>query len=85
MELDTSLRSDTPPIFSDGHALNHDCTWLDVLPSAGEVLRDYQRAQLRQLAGDIRAGSDRIIAQLPTGGGKTHLIAAVAPTSPRFQ
>lgn len=52
--------------------------WLDELPPVAECLRPYQRAQLEALAQAIDAGHSRILAQAPTGAGKTHQIAAIA-------
>jgi superfamily II DNA or RNA helicase len=42
------------------------------------VLRDYQRRQLAEVAALLRDGLRRVLLQLPTGGGKTHEIAAIA-------
>jgi superfamily II DNA or RNA helicase len=51
--------------------------WLDVLPPEADCLRDYQVAQVEKIPRAMRAGYRRILVQLPTGGGKTHEIAAV--------
>jgi DNA repair protein RadD len=51
--------------------------WLDVLPPQADCLRPYQREQLAKVAGAMHGGYKRILVQLPTGGGKTHLIAAL--------
>jgi DNA repair protein RadD len=51
--------------------------WLDVLPPEADCLRDYQMAQVEKIPRAMRAGYRRILIQLPTGGGKTHEIAAV--------
>jgi DNA repair protein RadD len=51
--------------------------WLDVLPPQADCLRPYQREQLARLAQAMHAGYRRILVQLPTGGGKTHEIAAL--------
>jgi DNA repair protein RadD len=52
--------------------------WLDVLPPAANCLRDYQRQQLVEIAAAIHSGVKRgILVQLPTGAGKTHLIASI--------
>ena len=51
--------------------------WLDVLPSAADCLRDYQRAQIADIATEMHTGHTRILAQAPTGAGKTHIIATV--------
>lgn len=51
--------------------------FLDSLPAACEVLRPYQRQGLAEIAQVLHAGERRILRQLPTGGGKTHEIAAV--------
>lgn len=51
--------------------------WLDTLPSEADCLRDYQAAQVEKIPRAMRAGCRRILIQLPTGGGKTHEIAAV--------
>jgi len=48
------------------------------LPKVCDVLRDYQRRQLAEVAGHMREGLRRLLLQLPTGGGKTHEIAAIA-------
>jgi DNA repair protein RadD len=45
-------------------------------PPACDVLRDYQREQLRSAQQAIRAHIRRILLQAPTGSGKTHEIAA---------
>jgi superfamily II DNA or RNA helicase len=50
-------------------------TFLDKLPPACDVLRDYQIAQLDAIAHAIHSGHRRIITQLPTGAGKTHEIS----------
>jgi DNA repair protein RadD len=52
--------------------------WLDVLPSAADCLWDYQRQQIAEIAAQLHAGHRRILAQAPTGAGKTHIIATVA-------
>lgn len=41
------------------------------------MLRDYQQAAVDQLRKSILAGARRPVLQLPTGGGKTHIAAAV--------
>ena len=51
--------------------------FLDSLPPACDALRPYQRHGLASIAEAIRLGERRILRQLPTGGGKTHEIAAV--------
>jgi DNA repair protein RadD len=51
--------------------------WLDVLPSAADCLRDYQRGQVADIAIAMHSGHTRILAQAPTGSGKTHIIATV--------
>ena len=51
--------------------------WLDVLPAKADCLYDYQRSQIAAIAEQLHAGKRRILAQLPTGGGKTHEIAAI--------
>src|SRR6185437_1084954 len=51
--------------------------WLDVLPPVAECLRDYQSNHVRRIAEALRVGSRRIVAQSPTGSGKTHEIAAI--------
>ena len=51
---------------------------LEALPPACDVLRDYQHEQLRAVSQAMRAGDRRILAQLATGGGKTHEIASIA-------
>jgi hypothetical protein len=51
---------------------------LDVLPpKAEECLRDYQRELIGRIAVELRAGHTRILAQAPTGAGKTDIIAAI--------
>jgi DNA repair protein RadD len=52
--------------------------WLDVLPPEADCLRDYQREQLAQIAEAMHRGHRKLLVQLPTGGGKTHEIAAIA-------
>lgn len=51
---------------------------LSNLPSAAASLRDYQRRQLVQVADSIGEHVLRLLVQLPTGGGKTHELAAIA-------
>lgn len=51
--------------------------WLEVLPSQADCLRDYQREQLGRLSRALQAGYRHPLLQLATGGGKTHMIAAV--------
>ena len=51
--------------------------WLDVLPPQMDCLRDYQRQQIADIAGEMHSGHTRILAQAPTGAGKTHIIAAI--------
>lgn len=51
--------------------------WLDVLPAAADCLRDYQRGQIADIAAQMHLGHTRILAQAPTGAGKTHIIATV--------
>lgn len=50
--------------------------WLDVLPSKADVLRPYQRELLASTALALRQFK-RLCVQAPTGGGKTHCIAAI--------
>jgi DNA repair protein RadD len=50
--------------------------WLDVLPPQIDCLRDYQRKQIADIAREMHSGHTRILAQAPTGAGKTHIIAA---------
>lgn len=50
--------------------------WLDVLPPEAECLRGYQRRQIADIAREMQSGHTRILAQAPTGAGKTHIIAA---------
>jgi superfamily II DNA or RNA helicase len=50
---------------------------LSNLPPAAGSLRDYQRHQLVQVADSIREHGLRLLVQLPTGGGKTHELAAI--------
>ncbi len=51
--------------------------FLDSLPAACDALRSYQRQGLAEIAQAMHDGERRILRQLPTGGGKTHEIAAV--------
>jgi superfamily II DNA or RNA helicase len=51
--------------------------FLDSLPPVCDALRQYQRQGLAEIAQALHAGERRILRQLPTGGGKTHEIAAV--------
>jgi len=51
--------------------------WLAVLPEEGQVLRDYQRRQVEDIHEALVAGNRRLLVQLPTGGGKTHVIGLV--------
>ena len=59
------------------HRDAHTGCFLDSLPAACDALRPYQRDGLAQIAEAMRDGERRILRQLPTGGGKTHEIAAV--------
>lgn len=52
--------------------------WLENLPPAFDCLRKYQRQQLADARAAIASGESRVLIQLPTGGGKTHIIAAIA-------
>jgi superfamily II DNA or RNA helicase len=52
-------------------------SFLDQLPPVCDVLRPYQREQLADIAKSIRAAVRKILAQLPTGAGKTHEIGAI--------
>jgi superfamily II DNA or RNA helicase len=52
--------------------------WLDTLPPKADCLRDYQRRLIASVAAKLREGHTRILLQLATGGGKTHIIAAIA-------
>jgi DNA repair protein RadD len=51
--------------------------WLDTLPRQADVLRDYQKAQVEQIAAAMRQGERRILVQGATGSGKTHAISAI--------
>ena len=51
--------------------------WLDRLPPVADCLRDYQADHVGKIAQALRAGSRRVVAQAPTGAGKTHEIAAI--------
>src|SRR5687768_8155911 len=51
-------------------------SWLDVLTSRADVLREYQRKVLADVARSMRTHR-RILVQAPTGAGKTHLIAGL--------
>ncbi len=51
--------------------------WLDALPADADCLRDYQRGQIADISTEMHAGHTRILAQAPTGAGKTHIIATV--------
>lgn len=52
--------------------------WLDVMPEQMvDCLRGYQRQQIADIAGEMHSGHTRILAQAPTGAGKTHIIGAV--------
>ena len=51
--------------------------WLDVLPAGADCLRGYQRQQIAEIAAELHSGHRRILAQAPTGAGKTHIIATV--------
>ena len=42
-----------------------------------EELRDYQQQLLEQAAADLMPGMARVMLQLPTGGGKTHIAGAL--------
>lgn len=55
--------------------------FLDSLPPAADALRSYQRQGIAQIAEALRDGERRILRQLPTGGGKTHEIAAVTASA----
>lgn len=51
--------------------------WLDVLPPEADCLRDYQRDEISKIGAAMHAEHRRILAQAPTGAGKTHIIAAI--------
>jgi DNA repair protein RadD len=52
--------------------------WLDALPpQIRDCLRDYQRQQIADVVCKLHSGHTRILAQAPTGAGKTHIIAAI--------
>jgi DNA repair protein RadD len=51
--------------------------WLDTLPPQADCLRDYQTRQIAEIATEVRRGCRRILAQAPTGAGKTHIIGAI--------
>lgn len=51
--------------------------WLDVLPAGADCLWDYQRQQIAFIAVELHRGHTRILAQAPTGAGKTHIVATV--------
>lgn len=51
--------------------------WLAVLSEKFDCLRDYQRQQICDIRAAIANGVKRLLVQLPTGGGKTHEIAAI--------
>lgn len=53
-------------------------SFLDSLPAVCDVLRPYQRKQVGEVAAALQTGHRRIVAQAPTGSGKTHKIAAIA-------
>jgi superfamily II DNA or RNA helicase len=52
-------------------------SFLDRLPSVCDVLRPHQREQIDRVARALHGGARRLLVQLPTGGGKTHEIAAI--------
>jgi DNA repair protein RadD len=52
--------------------------FLEVLPAACDVLRPHQREQLSRVSRALQAGHRHPLVQLPTGGGKSHEIAAIA-------
>jgi superfamily II DNA or RNA helicase len=52
-------------------------SFLDSLPACCDVLRPYQRDQIAHLAAVLHTGRRRVVAQAPTGSGKTHLIASL--------
>ena len=52
-------------------------SFLDSPPTVCDALRGYQRRGLAEIARAMHDGEHRILRQLPTGGGKTHEIAAV--------
>jgi superfamily II DNA or RNA helicase len=65
------------PLPTDAQKSNEiSCDWLDVLPPQADCLRDYQREMMARLAGALREYR-RILAQAPTGSGKTHCIATL--------
>lgn len=51
--------------------------WLVTLPAATDHLREYQHQQIANIATALGTGHTRILAQAPTGAGKTHMIAAI--------
>jgi superfamily II DNA or RNA helicase len=55
-----------------------DASFLTNLPSCAVVLRNYQLDLITKIARAITEGNRRILAQSPTGSGKTHVIATIA-------
>jgi len=52
--------------------------WLDALPlKIRDCLRGYQRQQIADIVCKLHSGHTRILAQAPTGSGKTHIIGAI--------
>ena len=45
-------------------------------------LRPYQETALEKLRDSFRAGNKRVILQLPTGAGKTHIAAFIVRHAP---
>jgi DNA repair protein RadD len=64
-----------PPDRAPPQAIPHG--WLDSLPPVAECLLGHQTRQIAQIAAEIRRGHRRILAQAPTGAGKTHIIATI--------
>jgi DNA repair protein RadD len=75
-EVQAALPFGPPPRDESRRALP--IGWLDRLPSAADCLRDYQRLMIAEIAAELDAGHTRILAQAPTGAGKTHIIAAIS-------
>jgi len=58
-------------------------TWLRTLPASCDVLRPYQRQQVQEIADALEQGCRKILAQAPTGAGKSHVIAAITAAASR--
>src|ERR1700734_1228263 len=67
------------PLAGDPVPCNVPLDWLHKRPpQIRDCLRIYQRQQIADIVCKLHSGHTRILAQAPTGSGKTHIIGAIA-------